>query len=567
MSTHATPVERLESRRLLAADLGGGVVTHSITDVIDYETDADFELSPLLDATFVEAADSPIYERMFQLDFGRIGLSGDFIARGDEFVLSQLRHSAETEAYKTLAGGERLSDSQVQALAAETVIEWDLDGEPGKDLTGTLLVYQSRANSYAATTIEVTGTTTITESTQYYSKVGFGPVWSRTDRIHARVFSEAVFEGRMFLPPDGKAGLFGDILVYNANEQRSQNIGVSTRNGKVYFNANGQITRFAASDVGSIQIRGSMLSDRIEIGGRLPDATIIGFGGGDTLLGGPGDDRIVAVANRFGGDKVNYIDARSGDDEITVQRLRDISNPVDRTLDTIFGGSGNDFVDTRSSRAHALVYGGSGDDRFFGSNFAFVGSLFGKSSSEGDQFAGGPGNDYAEGSVGSDWLDGGSGDDTLYGQDGHDSIRGGDGDDELDGSEGNDVIDGRAGHDTMAGGRGTDRMHGGEGHDHITVGISRHHADRYNTSPNFAFGGGGNDTIIGDFGADQLFGEAGDDRFMSRYADDVRRGSSSHDRGDLVDGGDGEDAYRVRLDDLDYLAQFVTSIEDIIQLT
>lgn len=101
------------------------------------------------------------------------------------------------------------------------------------------------------------------------------------------------------------------------------------------------------------------------------------------------DPTLLEVHPRLGND---YVDAR------TLPAVFEMAALVDRGRDTVFGGSGNDFV----NGAHDL-----------------------------DRIHGGAGND---------WIRGGSGDDRIWGDEGNDYIVGQDGQDTIDGGGGTDRI-------------------------------------------------------------------------------------------------------------------------------
>ena len=116
------------------------------------------------------------------------------------------------------------------------------------------------------------------------------------------------------------------------------------------------------------------------------------------------------------------IDGGDGDDMI------DAGLGID--IDTIFGGAGNDTIN--SGDGIDWVYGGDGDDSIDAAN----------------------GFDRVFGGAGNDTIDGGATSDTIYGGAGNDSILGG------GGSKSYDLIFGEDGADTIEGGAGDDVIHG-----------------------------------------------------------------------------------------------------------
>ncbi|WP_118136708.1 calcium-binding protein [Oceanicella sp. SM1341] len=204
-------------------------------------------------------------------------------------------------------------------------------------------------------------------------------------------------------------------------------------------------------------------------------------------------------------------------------------------------------------------------------------------------------------------LDALAGDDVVLGGGGDDDLFGGAGDDVLAGEDGNDRLVGDTGNDVMLGGRGNDRMvwnngdgsdvmEGGEGYDtaeangsstggdefHITTVGDRVLFERVNFGPFsldigstermivnglggddiidasgleagsiklLAYGGEGNDTLIGGAGADLLYGGSGDDHLEGEVGNDEMYGGNGRDTmewdngdgSDLMDGGNGFD--------------------------
>jgi Ca2+-binding RTX toxin-like protein len=147
---------------------------------------------------------------------------------------------------------------------------------------------------------------------------------------------------------------------------------------------------------------------------------------------------------------------------------------------------------------------------------------------EGDQAAGGAGNDTLLGGAGGDWLDGAGGaddlhgrggDDTLIGGTGNDTLIGGDGDDRLFGGGGDGLLIGGAGNDALTGGADDDRLFGGLGDDTLE-------------------GGFGNDVLVAGEGQDLLMGGAGDDTLFGFTPDPT---GQDIDGADFLNGGDGAD--------------------------
>jgi Ca2+-binding RTX toxin-like protein len=295
------------------------------------------------------------------------------------------------------------------------------------------------------------------------------------------------------------------------------------------------------------------------VGGGLGDDTINGGAGNDVLLDG-GDVSLITVTN-------NAMSGGLGNDVLI---------GVERAL--ITGGDGNNRIDLSGffipGFTTATVLGGTGNDTLVGT----IGNDQLRGDQGDDSIVGGDGNDYLAGGSNRDTLDGGNGDDRLRGQGGSgDRLTGGAGKNDINGGEGNDLmvevvsgdvriyrdnrfetdirstfrevqtllifgsdganvidasgfsrdgvlirafggggddvllgsrfndsLDGGAGNDTLNGGGGNDTLLGGDGND----GLSGY------TGNDQLFGGAGNDTLIGHDGDDTLFGEAGTDTLV-----------------------------------------------------
>jgi Ca2+-binding RTX toxin-like protein len=99
------------------------------------------------------------------------------------------------------------------------------------------------------------------------------------------------------------------------------------------------------------------------------------------------------------------------------------------------------------------------------------------------------------------------------------SAYGGTGDDVLIGGSNHDSLHGEDGNDRLSGGDGIDYLYGDGGHDRLS-------------------GEGGNDVIFAGSGDDNLLGGAGNDRLVGHEGDDVLSGGSGDDDLDGLDGDD-----------------------------
>lgn len=204
---------------------------------------------------------------------------------------------------------------------------------------------------------------------------------------------------------------------------------------------------------------------------------------------------------------------------------------------------------TRLAHANALLLNGtSGNDLLTGSDLA-------------DSLSGLDGDDTINGLGGNDTLSGGNGRDQIYGGAGDNTLYGGaDGDvihideltdfgpllggaDLIHGGTGNDVLDGGIGNDSIYGGDGNDMIldfggmansWGGKGDDLIIGGAGTLRGEDGNDTVQgqLAYGGIGNDSVLGDALASVLLGEAGNDILTA-----LATGN------DTLTGGKGSDAF------------------------
>ncbi|MFQ5774027.1 MAG: cadherin domain-containing protein [Kiloniellaceae bacterium] len=213
----------------------------------------------------------------------------------------------------------------------------------------------------------------------------------------------------------GAAGVSLDLTATSV-ETAYGNVGDDT------FDATGMLVRsqqFARD--GDDRLIGGEANDQLF--GEGGDDVLVGNGGNDQLVGGAGADRL------FGG---------AGNDRLFI----DADDPV------IDGGAGTDRVDVQGGVGVSLdlaaasvetAFGGSGDDTFDAGGVSVATRLVGLG-----------GDDRLTGGAGADRLQGGDGDDVLAGGAGNDRLEGGKGDDGLLGGPGNDTLRGDAGADTFA---------------------------------------------------------------------------------------------------------------------
>jgi Ca2+-binding RTX toxin-like protein len=157
------------------------------------------------------------------------------------------------------------------------------------------------------------------------------------------------------------------------------------------------------------------------------------------FAGGSGDD--VLILSRSIADKLRTVDARDGNDLVTILGDAHASVNGGKGVDRLYGGVGVDILSGGDDDDFA--YGGDGNDSIFG----------------------GSGIDNLEGNGGNDTIQGDDGDDGLAGQEGNDFLLGGNGNDRLYGWTGDDVLYGDDGNDSLLGGNGNDTLTGGAGAD------------------------------------------------------------------------------------------------------
>jgi Ca2+-binding RTX toxin-like protein len=312
-----------------------------------------------------------------------------------------------------------------------------------------------------------------------------------------------------------------------------------------------------------------------EIFGGSGNDNLRGSGGNDILWGEAGNDSL------FGGAQLDFLQGGEGDDLVDGQGSTGDSVGGGTGNDTVNGGRGNDVLyeegggvitlfndrmeglgdDVLIGVERVQITGSSGDDRIDVSAFFIPGFTT-------TTVIGGDGDDTLIGSQGNDVLRGDQGNDLLEGNAGNDYLAGGSGRDTLNGGDGNDRLKGQGGSgDRLNGGAGQNNLDGGSGNDVLVVEVEENirltksnqietsvrskfrqietillfgsnAANRIDASTFTAkgvqlraFGGGGNDTLLGSPGNDQLDGGSGND---------ILQGNAGSDS---LTGGDGADEF------------------------
>jgi Ca2+-binding RTX toxin-like protein len=238
--------------------------------------------------------------------------------------------------------------------------------------------------------------------------------------------------------------------------------------------------------------------------------------GNDTIFGGTGN----AFIDLSNGD--NYVDAGSGNDTI----IAGVGHS------TIFGGTGNDsifgvggtnYIEAESGNdlivamgGNATIFGGSGHSTIYGGDY--IDKWATSETSSHVYIETGIGDTLVYGSGGSDTIVSGTGNDTIYAGDGTASIEGGTGNDQIWGGAGTDVIHAGDGGTAdkftqVVAGKGNTTVYGGNGVDHIFGGAGNNVLYAGNggtaTAATIVQAGDGNTTIYGGSGTDVLKGGKG----------------------------------------------------------
>jgi len=386
-------------------------------------------------------------------------------------------------------------------------------------------------------------------------------------------------------------GSFGnDTLDYSASDAGvTINLFAQTASGG---HAEGDMISRFENVIGSayddILISGDIAGALLD--GRAGDDIFVNGAGTQTILGGTGDDIIIAIANAF----LDNVDGGAGDDALDHSRVNAASvngaqyDFAAGTLTTTFATGGNNGPVILDLLNIETFYDGAGSNIITGTNLAQT--FFGNNGD--DDIFGNGGDDALHGGNGNDLLDGGAGFDTAsyegaastgvtvslaitgqqntvgYGLDTLVDIEG------LIGSEYNDTLTGNAsantlegsgGHDILEGGAGGDLLDGGAGIDTAsyegstnrvlinmaTNSITSGHAtgDTYVsienvTGSNFGdaiTGSGGDNVLDGGAGADILSGFNGDDTIFGGAGRDFITGGAGADN---IVGGAGIDIAR-----------------------
>ncbi len=259
--------------------------------------------------------------------------------------------------------------------------------------------------------------------------------------------------------------------------------GITIANGVVIENATGsdfndQITGNDAANT----LVGAAGEDRIW-GGRGNDS-IEGGAGRDELHGGDGDDLIVGGTGLnilygdggndrlIGGNERNSLYGADGNDRLEGGADSDVLDGG-TGVDSMVGGGGADVYEVDSAGDTVIELADGGHDMVYSQvdiilsdhieDLSLSGNAANATGNASDNF-------IRAGTLGA-LVHGGSGNDRLFGSQLADGLSGDDGDDLLEGQGGDDTLYGGDGNDRMYGGFGLDKLYGGNGDDQLYGGI------------------------------------------------------------------------------------------------
>jgi len=301
------------------------------------------------------------------------------------------------------------------------------------------------------------------------------------------------------------------------------------------------------------------------------DDVMVGDAALDTLNGGPGSNRTIAVAkdgrtcpairSAVSPSAVSY-DPVTG----TLRVIGDVAGPANDVITVSATPDG--FVEVTLAGTHHSSDPASPDfdDNLTDATSSLVlaievrGLEGNDSITLGDGFSASAGQNTLDGGAGNDQITGSGGPELIVGGAGNDLLVGGGADDTFVGGAGNDRFDGGPGSDTADFSnstrgvkvnlvRGTAKGEGTDALAAIENVIGSHSRDQLlgDALANVLLGGDGNDLIRGGDGNDTLSGGAGNDNLDGSTGNDNLLGDLGNDllAGglglDLIDGGDGND--------------------------
>jgi VCBS repeat-containing protein len=504
------------------------------------------------------------------------GAGGDIVRlSGDDGSLLSLLEGWDGSSNPFGSGFLRLEQS-----GADTLLQWDRDGETGGSEWETLAVFQGTdANAFTEVNFE-----------PRYHPDGSAPAGETItgtagdDTLTGTVGADTIdaLGGNDFVSGGSGADLIlgGDGFDF-LNGEADDDIVEGGNDDDVLSGGGGhdQLSGQAGND----NLAGEDGDDSLD--GGTGDDSLDGGAGDDGLVGGDGDDFLTDFAgtNSFtGGLGHDQITAGSSDGAQTIaggDGNDTVRHYYRHFASTIATGSGSDTIELAHANlgAAAIVVtdftpGAAGDIvRLSGDDGSLLSLLEGWDGSSNpfgsflrlqqdgadtllqwDQDGDGTGSDWEtlvvfQNTEIGDFTDANF--TPAYDPDGTapagETITGTAGDDTLTGTVGADTIDALGGNDVVNGGSGADLIYGRDGIDQL----------RGDADDDAIEGGNGDDFLWGGDGADQLSGQAGHDNLVGENGDDQLSGG---DGDDSLEGGDGDDGL-VGGDGVDFLTGGVGS--------
>jgi Ca2+-binding RTX toxin-like protein/methionine-rich copper-binding protein CopC len=277
--------------------------------------------------------------------------------------------------------------------------------------------------------------------------------------------------------------------------------------------------------------------------GMVGDDTLTGGNGNDSLSGGDilgnvGSDTVI-----LSGNLADYLFSRVTGDSITLNRVVTVTHKTSGEKDTLTGIEKVVFADTPAGR---LLNGlpksdaQTDDGLLLNSASPFNDTYVDDETKTTDNdFDGGAGDDSITGGTSVNTLAGGLGKDTLIGGAGNDTLNGGDGNDSLDGGTGDDSLTGGKGDDVYVVDADGDVVSESlaQGSDTVRTTLAGYNlTDKAANVEKLIYDGTANFTGSGNALANTITGNIGND---------ILDGGENDGKADLLNGGAGDDTYKV----------------------
>lgn len=281
-----------------------------------------------------------------------------------------------------------------------------------------------------------------------------------------------------------------------------------------YSQSTGPINMITSVDVGGYGTGSSGYDTALSIEriiGSAYNDTLRASGNGDALVGGAGNDSLIASTG---------------------------------SSNTLTGGTGSDTYTVYAAGDGIVELANEGTDQVFSSVSFSLAANVENLTLTGTAGLTGKGNDIANAIIGNDGnnaLYGFGGDDTLYGNAGNDRLDGGTGVDKLYGGTGDDtyIVSSATAYAYENAGEGTDTVYASVSH------TLRANIENLTLTGALSITGKGNDlanVITGNGGSNHLYGLGGDDRLIGHEGNDTLDGGTGLNR---LYGGTGNDTYYV----------------------